>query len=72
MSVMPSMRAMWAAGPAAKSDNVTMYNCSYVTMDNLRSFSELLYILMCGTGVGFSVERAYTDHPTSLRKEAKW
>ena len=56
MEVMPSMRAMWAAGSAAKADSVTMYNCSYVVMDNLRSFSELLYILMCGTGVGFSVE----------------
>ena len=61
MAVMPSMRAMWAAGSAAKFDNTTMYNCSYVVMDNLRSFSELLYILMCGTGVGFSVERQYTD-----------
>lgn len=61
MSVMPSMRAMWAAGSAAKVDNCTMYNCSYLTMDSVRSFSELLYILMCGTGVGFSVERQYTD-----------
>lgn len=61
MSVMPSMRAMWAAGSAAKIDNCTMYNCSYIVMDNIRSFSELLYILMCGTGVGFSVERQYTD-----------
>ena len=59
--VVPSMRAMWAAGPAAKADSTTMYNCSYVVMDNLRSFNELLYILMCGTGVGFSVERQYTD-----------
>lgn len=61
MEVMPSMRSMWAAGPAAKFDNVSCYNCSYLVMDNLRSFSELLYILMCGTGVGFSVERQYTD-----------
>lgn len=60
-TVMPSMRAMWAAGSAAKADNCTMYNCSYVVMNKLRSFSELLYILMCGTGVGFSVERQYTD-----------
>jgi ribonucleoside-diphosphate reductase alpha chain len=60
-TVVPSMRAMWAAGPAAKVDSTTMYNCSYVVMDNLRSFSELLYILMCGTGVGFSVEKQYTD-----------
>lgn len=59
--VVPSMRAMWAAGPAARADNTTMYNCSYLVMDDLRSFNELLYILMCGTGVGFSVERQYTD-----------
>lgn len=70
MSVMPSMRAMWAAGSAAKVDNVTMYNCSYVVMDNLRSFSELLYILMCGTGVGFSVERQYTDQLPRFAKKA--
>jgi ribonucleoside-triphosphate reductase len=61
MSVMPSMRALWAAGAPAKFDSCTLYNCSYIVMDNLRSFSELLYILMCGTGVGFSVERQYTD-----------
>lgn len=61
LSVMPSMRSMWAAGPAAEADNTTMYNCSYLTMGTVRSFSELLYILMCGTGVGFSVERTYTD-----------
>jgi ribonucleoside-diphosphate reductase alpha chain len=61
MQVMPSMRAMWASGPAAKFDNTALYNCSYLVMDNIRSFSELLYILMCGTGVGFSIERQYTD-----------
>lgn len=61
LSVMPSMRAMWAAGTAAKADNITMYNCAYTVMDNLRAFSEILYILMCGTGAGFSVERQYTD-----------
>ena len=69
LEVMPSMRAMWAAGSAAKADSTTMYNCSYVVMDNLRSFSELLYILMCGTGVGFSVERQYTDQLPRFAKK---
>src|SRR3954469_12808247 len=49
MAVVPSMRAMWAAGPPALLDNTTMYNCSYLVMNTVRSFSELLYILMCGT-----------------------
>lgn len=61
LSVMPSMRGMWAAGPAAKQDNITMYNCSYMVMNCIEAFSEVLYILMCGTGAGFSVERQYTD-----------
>lgn len=55
--VMPSMRAMWAAGPAAEVDNVTMYNCSFHTVMDYESFSEGFYILMCGTGEGFSVEQ---------------
>lgn len=61
MEVMPSMRAMMAAGKAAKRDNVTMYNCSYLPVDDMRSFDEAMYILMCGTGVGFSVERQYVN-----------
>lgn len=56
LDVMPSMRAMWAAGPAAKKDNTCMYNCAFQAVDSIRSFSECLYILMCGTGYGFSVE----------------
>lgn len=59
MTVMPSMRAMWASGTAAKASHVSMYNCSYLTVDSIDSFSEVLYILMCGTGVGFSIEREY-------------
>jgi len=61
IEVMPSMRAMWAAGKAAKATNVAMYNCAFVAMDSLSAFSEILYILMCGTGAGFSVERKHTD-----------
>lgn len=56
-----SMRAMWAAGDAAKKNHISLYNCSYLTMSDLQSFSEILFILMCGTGVGFSVERQYVD-----------
>jgi ribonucleoside-triphosphate reductase len=59
--VMPSMRAAWAAGPAAKNNHITMYNCSFVVVNNTKVFSEILYILMCGTGVGFSVEKEYVD-----------
>lgn len=56
MSVMPSMRALWSSGHAFNVTNVAGYNCSYLPIDSLCSFNELLYILMCGTGVGFSVE----------------
>lgn len=57
LDVMPSMRAMMTAGPALERDNIAGYNCSYLAVDHLRAFDEALYILMCGTGVGFSVER---------------
>lgn len=57
LEVMPSMRALMCAGPALERCNVGAFNCSYVPIDNVRSFDEILYILMCGTGVGFSVER---------------
>ena len=57
--VMPSMRCLMTAGPALARDEIAGYNCSYVAVDNVRVFDEILYILMCGTGVGFSVERQY-------------
>jgi len=57
LEVMPSMRAMMTSGPALARDNVCGYNCSYIPVDSPRSFDECMYILMCGTGVGFSVER---------------
>jgi len=57
LKVMPSMRAMMTAGPALDRCHVGGYNCSYIPVDNIRSFDECMYILMCGTGVGFSVER---------------
>lgn len=56
LEVMPSMRALMAAGPALDRCNVPAYNCAYLPVDSLRSFDETMYILMCGTGVGFSVE----------------
>jgi len=59
--IMPSMRAMMTAGHALARDNICGYNCSYIPVDSPRSFDECMYILMCGTGVGFSVERANVD-----------
>jgi ribonucleoside-triphosphate reductase (thioredoxin) len=61
MEVMPSMRAMMTAGPALDRCNVGAYNCAYLPVDSPRSFDEAMYILMCGTGVGFSVEEKYTS-----------
>ena len=57
LSVMPSMRAVMTAGPALHRDNTCAYNCSYLAVDNVKSFDEAMFILLCGTGVGFSVER---------------
>ena len=59
LEVMPSMRCMMTAGEALKRDNVAGFNCSYLHIDHPRAFDELMYVLMCGTGVGFSVERNF-------------
>ena len=59
LEVMPSMRAMMTAGKAAERDNTCMYNCSYVAVDKPTRFDEAMFILLCGTGVGFSVERQF-------------
>lgn len=59
--VMPSMRCLMTAGVALERDNVAGFNCSYLPIDSPRSFDELMYILLCGTGVGFSVERDYVN-----------
>jgi ribonucleoside-triphosphate reductase (thioredoxin) len=59
LKVMPSMRCLMTAGPALKRDNIAAFNCAYLAIDSLRSFDEMLYILMNGTGVGFSVERQF-------------
>jgi len=57
LNVMPSMRALMTAGAAADRDNTCIYNCSYLPVDHPRAFDEAMFILLCGTGVGFSVER---------------
>lgn len=59
LDVMPSMRALMTAGPALDRDNVAGFNCSYLPIDHPKAFDEMMYVLMCGTGVGFSVERQY-------------
>jgi len=61
LEVMPSMRCMMTAGKALDKDNVAGFNCSYLHIDSPRSFDELMYVLMCGTGVGFSVERNFIN-----------
>ena len=61
LGVMPSMRALMTSGPALDRCHVGGYNCSYIPVDSPRSFDECMYILMCGTGVGFSVEREVVD-----------
>ena len=61
LDVMPSMRALMTAGKALDRDNTAGYNCSYLPVDDMKAFDEAMYILLCGTGVGFSVERQYVD-----------
>lgn len=65
-NVMPSMRSVMTAGAALERDNVAGYNCSFVPVDSPRSFDETMYILMCGTGVGFSVEYKYINKLPSI------
>tara|TARA_R100000808_G_C2153121_1_gene163040 strand:- start:4245 stop:6164 length:1920 start_codon:yes stop_codon:yes gene_type:complete len=69
LEIMPSMRALMSAGKALARDNVAGFNCSYVAVDSVRAFDETLYILMCGTGVGFSVERQYINKLPDLPEE---
>jgi len=67
--VMPSMRALMTAGPALDRCHVGGYNCSYVPVDSPRAFDETMYILMCGTGVGFSVERHHVEKLPIVNEE---
>jgi ribonucleoside-triphosphate reductase (thioredoxin) len=66
LEVMPSMRLLMTAGEACERDNISAYNCSYLAVNNKRAFSEALYILMNGTGVGFSCERQEIDKLPSI------
>ena len=61
LEVMPSMRALMTAGEAARRDEMALYNCSFIAIDHPRAFDEILYILTCGTGVGFSCETRYVN-----------
>lgn len=61
LEVMPSMRLMMTAGDACIRQNLTAYNCSFIAIDDVKAFDEAMYILMCGTGVGFSVERQFVN-----------
>ena len=69
LKVMPSMRCLMTAGEALKRENVAGYNCSYIAVDSFRAFDELLYVLMNGTGVGFSVERQYVTKLQVINEE---
>jgi len=66
LEIMPSMRAMMTAGPALKRENISGYNCAYIPIDNPRSFDEIVYVLMNGTGVGFSVEHKFIEQLPSI------
>ena len=69
LEVMPSMRALMTAGEALKRDNVAGFNCSYLPIDHPKAFDEMMYVLMCGTGVGFSVERQYISKLPEVAEE---
>lgn len=69
LEVMPSMRCLMTAGDALSKDMVAGYNCSYLAINRVRAFDEILYILMCGTGVGFSVERDYVSKLPTIAEE---
>ena len=69
LEVMPSMRALMTAGPALERDGVAGYNCSYLHINKPRCFDEMMYILMCGTGVGFSVERNFVENLPTISEE---
>jgi ribonucleoside-diphosphate reductase alpha chain len=71
MKVIPSMRLLWSAGKSAESSNVIAYNCSFVAPQKIEDFGEIMYIMMCGTGVGFSVEQKLLDKLPSVKIQIK-
>ncbi len=68
--VMPSMRLLWSAGPAAEATNVSAYNCSFIAPTKLRDLGEIMYLSMCGAGVGFSVEHQTVEQFPQIKKQA--
>ena len=68
---MPSMRLIWAAGTAARATHVATYNCSYIALNKLKDFAEIMYLLMCGAGVGFSVENQNVQQFPIIQKWGK-
>ena len=69
LKAVPSMRCLMTAGPALDRDHVSGYNCAYVACDNIRAFDEIMYVLLCGTGVGFSVERDEIEKLPAVAEE---
>ncbi|MDP6388010.1 MAG: ATP cone domain-containing protein [Candidatus Pacebacteria bacterium] len=67
--ICPSMRLLWSAGPAARNSNVCAYNCSYVAPTRLRDFGEMMYISMCGTGLGFSAESDNVQQLPQIKRQ---
>src|SRR5690606_23387485 len=66
--VLPSMRAMQFAGPAIAKNNSRIYNCAYLPVDDIRAFSETMFLLLGGTGVGYSVQRHHVDKLPPIKK----
>ena len=69
LEVLPSMRLLWSAGPALERNHIAAYNCSYMCINRIDAFSEALYILMAGTGVGYSVEGEYVDQLPRVKRQ---
>ena len=69
LKIMPSMRCLMTAGEALKRENIAGYNCSYIAVDRPQAFDEILYVLMNGTGVGFSVERQFVGNLPTVAEE---
>jgi len=71
LDIMPSMRALMTAGEAHRRENINGYNCCFLSIDKIKAFSELLYILMNGTGCGYSIQKKYIDKLPDLPTEYK-
>lgn len=69
MEIMPSMRLMWSAGAAARKTNVCAYNCSFIAPSKLKDFGEIMYLSMCGTGVGYSVQSQTVQQLPQIKKQ---